>query len=90
MECITQRRSFSLHFTLSCLEISMSSDFNSFSLTICLGFISLEVNFSYIHPTYFTENPSEICKNTVSYVKFSVNQKPNVHFYGNDLCKAAI
>lgn len=53
MDCITQKIAFSLHFLLSCLEISLSSDFNNFSLTICLGLISLEVNFWYIHPNIF-------------------------------------
>lgn len=85
------KKSLSLQFMLSFLEISMSSDFNNFSLCICLGFISLEVNFSYISQhIFFLKIPVWYAKKTLSYIKFSINQKPNVHFYGNDLCKVAI
>lgn len=64
----------------------LSSDFNNISYDSFLWKLIFHI---YI-PMYFTQNPSVICKKTLSYVKFSVNQKPNIHFYGNYLCKTAI
>lgn len=80
---------FALHtflpWNISCLQILIISLW-VFAQDSFLWKLSFHI---YI-PTYFTQNPSAICKKSVSYVKLSVNQKPNVHFYGNDLCKAAI
>lgn len=53
MECITQEEPLLCTSHFPALKYLLSSDFNNFSLSICLGFISLEVNFSYIHPNVF-------------------------------------
>lgn len=53
MECITQEEPLLCTSHFPALKCLLSSDFNNFSLSICLGFISLEVNFSYIHPNVF-------------------------------------